>query len=58
MMDKTQLATGLMASIVAAAIFAFIAAMVILKIGPVGEGTFLLLGWVSGMIGMFVAASD
>ncbi len=57
-MTKSQLFTGVTASIVVLAVLLFISAMLQRFSGELHPSTFALIGWVSGMVGLFVAGSS
>jgi len=57
-MNKNQLFTGVTTSIVVLAILLFLSAMLQRFSGELHPSSFALVGWVSGMVGLFVAGSS
>ena len=57
-MNKNQLAMGLLVSIGSLTALIMLAYFLQAKTGELANSTFALIGWVSGILGMFVAGSS
>jgi len=57
-MSKIQLSFGISSSMAILCLFLTLSYFIQARFGPISPATYALLGWVSGMVGLFVAGAS